>query len=166
MPFTEEHILARTFSITGQCSDSSEVQIGQVYTAELKITLLRTLTLPRYSIKGEKIIPNFGLFTGNVYEFIPLGIYTISKASWAASGVEITAYDNISKLDRTFSSKSLKGTPYELMNRACTACGLELATQKKDFDSFANGTRTLALYPDNDVETWRELVSWIAQICA
>ena len=164
--FTERNILSGSFTITGQCSDSSNVQIGQVYTSELKITLLKDLNLSRYTIKGSEIIPYFGLRLddGN-YEYIPLGVFTISKASWAASGVEITAYDNMSKLDRSFSSTSLSGTPYELLSLACVSCGLELGMQPRDFHSLANGRRKLTLFADNDIETWRDCVSWIAQSC-
>ena len=50
VPFTEEHILSGSFTISGQCSDNSMVQIGQVYTTELKITLLRKLGLYRYTV--------------------------------------------------------------------------------------------------------------------
>lgn len=162
--FTEEHILSGSFSITGQCSDTSNVQIGQVYTSELKITLLKNLGLSRYSIKDSEIVPFFGLrLASGIYEYIPLGIFTVSKASWGASGVEITAYDNISKLDRTFRSQSLSGTPYELLTLACESCGLQLDMKKRDFAAFANGQRELSLYAENDIKTWRDCVSWIAQ---
>lgn len=164
--FTERNILSGSFTITGQCSDASNVQIGQVYTSELKITLLKDLNLSRYTIMGSEIIPYFGLRLDNGnYEYIPLGIFTISKASWAASGVEITAYDNMSKLDRSFSSTSLSGTPYELLTLACVSCGLELGIQPREFNSLANGRQTLTLFADNDIETWRDCVSWIAQSC-
>ena len=164
--FTEAHILSGSFSITGQCSDASNVQIGQVYISELKITLLKTLDLSRYTLMDSEIVPHFGLRvdTGE-YEYIPLGVFTVSAASWMSSGVEITAYDNMAKLDRSFTSASLTGTPYELLNLACTSCGLELGMMQAEFDGFANGTRTLSLYADNDIETWRDLVSWIAQTC-
>lgn len=162
--FTENHILSGSFTITGQCSDTTNVQIGQVYTNELKITLMKSLHLSRYSIMGSEIIPYFGLRLDNGdYEYIPLGVFTVSSASWAASGVEITAYDNMSKLDRSFSSSSLTGTPYELLTLACTSCGLELAMKARDFNSLANGRRTLTLFADNDIGTWRDCVSWIAQ---
>ena len=92
---------------------------------------------------GSEIIPHFGLrLDTGAYEYIPLGVFTVSSASWAASGVEITAYDNMSKLDRSFSSSSLTGTPYELLTLACTSCGLELAMRSRDFNSLANGRRT------------------------
>ena len=166
-PFTEDHILSGSFTISGQCSDNSMVQIGQVYTTELKITLLNRLHLSRYTIKGAEIAPSFGLrLESGEYEYIPLGIFTVSKASWGASGVEITAYDNMSKLDRKFSSSTLSGKPYELLTVACANCGLELAMKAADFEAFANGTATLTIYSENNVETWRDCVGWIAQALA
>ena len=165
-PFTEAHILSGSFSITGQCSDASNVQIGQVYTSELKITLLKTLNLSRYTLMDSEIIPYFGLRldTGR-YEYIPLGVFTVSKASWGATGVEITAYDNMSKLDRSFSASVLGGTPFQLLTLACNSCGLELGNRVREFEDFANGTRRLQLYADNDISTWRDVVSWVAQAC-
>ena len=167
IPFTEEHILSGSFTITGQCSDATNVQIGQVYTSELKITLLKSLNLSRYSIRGAELIPYFGLHLddGN-YEYIPLGVFTVSSASWAASGVEITAYDNMSKLDRSFSSANLSGEPFELLTLACNSCGLTLGMLPQEFDSLANGKRRLTLLAENDLDTWRDCVSWIAQTCA
>lgn len=163
--FTEENILSGSFTITGQCSDTTNVQIGQVYTSELKVTLLKGLPISRYTLMGSEVIPYFGLGLGNGgYEYIPLGVFTVSSASWSSSGVEITAYDNMSKLDRSFSSSSLSGTPYELLKLACTSCGLELDMREWDFRSLANGNRTLSLYADNDISTWRDCVSWIAQV--
>jgi len=165
--FTEAHILSGSFSITGQCSDASNVQIGQVYTSELKITLLKTLNLSRYTLMDSEIIPYFGLrLETGFYEYIPLGVFTVSKASWGATGVEITAYDNMAKLDRTFSTSVLVGTPYTLLKLACDSCGLELGNRARDFEGFANGARRLQLYADNDISNWRDVVSWVAQTCA
>ena len=167
VPFTEEHILSGSFTISGQCSDNSMVQIGQVYTTELKITLLRKLGLYRYTVKGMEIAPHFGLFADRgEFEYIPLGIFTVTKASWGASGVAITAYDNMSKLDRSFTAKNLVGTPYNLLKLACNSCDLELNMKETDFRAFANGTRVLSLYGDNNIENWRDCVGWIAQTLA
>ena len=58
--FTDENILAGSFSITNQCCGNNEVQIGQVYVGELDATFLN-LPLTRYSLKRMKITPSFGL---------------------------------------------------------------------------------------------------------
>ena len=166
VPFTEADILAGSFSITGQCSDSSNVQIGQVYITELKATFMKGLDLPRYSLKGSQIVPYFGLRldTGD-YEYIPLGVFTVAEASWAASGVQVTAYDNMSLLERSYTGTKLIGTPYEIYALACESCGLEPGLLRTDFSVFANGQRKLQLYPENDIETWRDALSWVAQTC-
>lgn len=166
VPFSEADILAGSFSITGQCSDSSNVQIGQVYITELKATFMRGLNLSRYSLKGAQVIPYFGLrLDTGVYEYIPLGVFTISDASWGESGVQVTAYDNISLLERSYTGTKLIGTPYEIYLLACESCGIEPAMYRTDFDSFANGGKKLQLYADNDIETWRDVMSWVAQTC-
>ena len=166
-PFTEADILSGSFSITGQCSESGNVQIGQVYIGELKATFLETAQLSRYTLKGAEVYPNFGLrLQSGVYEYVPLGVYTISEASWGASGVEVTAYDHMAKLDRTFSGNKLSGKPYTLLTLACESCGVELGMAEADFEAFPNSTATLQIHEENDCETWRDVVAWIAQSLA
>ena len=162
--FADEDILSGSFSITGQCSENGNVQIGQVYIGELKMTFLSKDKLSRYSLKGTEITPYFGLrIESGSYEFIPLGVFTVQEASWGVSGVAITAYDHLAKLDRSFSGSKLHGTPFTLLTLACTNCGVELGMLRDEFEDFSNGTAVLQIYEDNDCETWRDIVSWIAQ---
>lgn len=164
--FADKNILTGSFSISNQCSDTTQVQIGQVYTAELKATFL-SLESERYALKDAEIRPSFGMrLATREYEDIPLGIFTISEANWGESGVEITAYDNMSKLDKSFSVSKLSGKAYRIASLACRSCGLELATTPEEFESFANGDVTFTLYPDNEIDTWRDLISWLAQSLA
>ena len=162
--FADEDILSGSFSITGQCSENGNVQIGQVYIGELKMTFLSKDKLSRYSLKGAEITPHFGLrLSSGSYEYIPLGVFTVQEASWGVSGVAITAYDHLAKLDRSFSGSKLHGTPFTLLTLACTNCGIELGMLRDEFEDFPNGTAVLQIYEDNDCETWRDIVSWIAQ---
>lgn len=164
--FDDSHILSGSFSITNQCSDETQVLIGQVYIAELKITLLG-MEDERYALKDAGIRPFFGMrLADGSYEDIPLGVFTISEANWGNSGVEITAYDNMSKLDRSFSASTLTGTAYRLASIACRSCDLELCTSAEEFASFANGNMTFSLYADNNIESWRTFLSWVAQAVA
>ena len=145
--FDESDILSGSFTLSGQCSDTSNVQIGQVYVTELKMTLVNKQKFDRYTLKGAEVRPQFGLgISADVYEYIPLGVFTIHQASWGASGVEITAYDNMAKFDRTFSTSTLFGTTYELTKLACESCGVELALLKEDFSSFVNGEEKIGSF--------------------
>ena len=54
--FTQNNVLQGTFSITNQCSNSSDIQIGQTYVGELKATF-RGVNIQRNSWKGKEIVP-------------------------------------------------------------------------------------------------------------
>lgn len=163
--FTEKNILEGSFSITNQCSDENEVKIGQVYIGELDVTLIGT-GIKRYSLKDKEIKPVFGRLVSGKYEDVPLGVYTVSEAGWTASGIVIKAYDNMAKFDKTCTIDSANGTTYDLAKMACKACGVELGTTEEEFLKFANGGVRLSLYNENDIETWRDFLSWVAQTCA
>jgi hypothetical protein len=163
--FDDSNILQGTFSITNQCSDTTAVQIGQVYIGELKVTLTN-LDAQRYSLKNKELTPFFGMrLEDGSYEDIPLGIFTVSEANWGISGVEITAYDHMAKLEEEFNASKLEGTPFEISTLACKACGVELGTSGVEFSTFVNGTVRLEIEAENDVSTWRELLSWVAETC-
>lgn len=161
-----DNILSGSFSITNQCSDDAEVKIGQVYVGELDVTL-RNIDLPRYTIRKMQIIPSFGLqLADQSYEDIPLGIFNIQEASWTASGIAIKAYDNMIKLDRNFSVSVSNGEIYDFMTLACNECGVPFGMTQAECEALPNGRDTFSLWKDNDIETWRDFVSWVAQTCA
>lgn len=165
-PFTDENILNGSFSITGQCSGNDQVSIGQVYITQLAITL-RGLNINRYTCRGLEIIPFFQLKTDDGIEEVKLGLFTISDAKYTAAGMVLKAYDNMAKFDKTCSVGAASGTPFQLATMACSACGVTLATTSAEFSAFANGSEQLTLYAmTNDIETWRDFISWVAQSCA
>lgn len=166
IPFTDDNILKGSFSITNQCCDDTEMKIGQVYVGELNVTMI-SMNLEKYSLIDKAVVPIFGrILESAKYEDVPLGVYNISEAEWTASGLVIKAYDNMSKLDKSCTVTSSIGKPYELALLACESCEVELGTTEEEFAAFANGQEILSMFPENDVETWRDFVSWIAQTCA
>ena len=161
--FSDDNILAGSFYITNQCSGNQELQIGQVYIGELDATFLN-LSLARYSLKGMQIKPLFGMrLADGSYEDVPLGVYNIKEAHWTASGLVIKAYDNMSFLDKNCNTDQSTGSAYDMAQLAMKACGLELANSQAEIEALPNGTENLSLYAENDVETWRDLISWLAQ---
>ena len=164
VPFTDENILKGSFSISHPCSGNEEVQIGQVYMAELNVTFMKSLHLPRYSLKDKVIRPVHGLMLANRrYEDVPLGLFNVNEAEWTSSGVVIKAYDNMIKLDKACTVNSAIGLPYQLATMACDYCGLTLGTTEYEFSNFVNGSTILSMLTENDIETWRDFLSWVAQ---
>lgn len=165
--FTEENILAGSFSITNQCSGNENVQIGQVYVGELSATFLN-IPLERYQWKGATITPFFGMeLEDGTREFIPLGVYTVDTAEWTSSGVVVKAYDHMALLDEPCNKTMTEVTPYTLVKKIEEETGVLFANTEEDFEHFPNGTHLISETTTNDVETWRDLVAWLAQtICA
>ena len=164
IPFVDQNILKGSFSISHQCSGNEEVQIGQVYMAELNVTFMKNMHIPRYSLKDKVIKPYHGLMLANRrYEDIPLGVFNVNEAEWTSSGVVIKAYDNMIKLDKACTVNSAIGLPYQLATMACDYCGLTLGTTETEFSFFVNGSTILSMLTENDIETWRDFISWVAQ---
>lgn len=165
-PFTDKNILEGSFSITNQCCGNDNVEIGQVYIGELNATFLN-IPLERYQWKGQEIVPYFGLhLSDGTYEYVPLGVYTVDTAEWTASGVVVKAYDHMALLDKNCNKVITEVTPYECAMRIEKETGVVFGNTKEEFESFANGTIMISETTTNDVETWRDLVSWLAQTMA
>ena len=163
--FSDENILVGSLSISNQCSGSDNIDIGQVYIGELNCTFLG-VDIDRNSWFGKEIIIDFGqCLNDGSYEFIPLGVFTVAEADYTESGVAVKAYDHVAKLDKTCSSLSTGAKPYNLAKIACDACRVTLETSEAEFLRVPNGKVTLGIYAENDIKTYRDALSWIAQTC-
>ena len=162
---TDENILAGSLTITNQCSGSENIEIGQVYIGELNCTFLDVI-IGRNSWQGQQIKLQFGqCLADGCYEFIPLGVFTVSEANYTESGVVVKAYDNMSKLDKMCTSLSTGAVPYSIAKTACSKCGLTLENTEAAFSQFPNGQVTLGVHSENDISTYRDVISWLAQTC-
>lgn len=160
--YTAADILKGSLTVSQQASSPTEITLGAVYIGQLTATFLN-MPIARNSWVGGTITLQVGLkLAGGLYEFVPVGTYTIAEAKHSRSGVEIVAYDNMSKFDRLLSFSTSYGTPYELLTAICASCVVELGMTEEEVEALPNGTRTLGIYAENDCQTFRDLLSWIA----
>ena len=160
--YTADDILKGSLTISQQATSPTEITLGSVYIGQLNATFVG-MNIARNSWVGGTITLQVGLkLASGLYEYVPVGIYTIAEAKHSRSGVEITAYDNMSKFDALLSFSTTYGTPYELLTAICHSCSVDLGMTEEEIEALPNGTRTLGIYPDNDCETFRDLLSWIA----
>lgn len=163
--YTDENILKGSFSITNQCTNTSDIKLGAVYSAELKATL-RNIGISRNNWRGKVITPIFKLQIdeeNDVWEDVPLGIFTVSEANWAASGIQIKAYDNMMAFDKPFTVDQSSGFLYDFLVVACDTCNVTLGQTEEEINALPNGDQYFAFDASQGVSTWRDLVSWIAQ---
>lgn len=163
--FTDKDVLQGSFTVTNQCASPQEITIGAVYIGQLTATFF-DLDISRSAWVGGIIEVSVGLKLANGhYEYVPIGIYTIAEANHARSGVEVVAYDNMSKFDRLLDFDATYGTVYALLSAFCSACSVELGMTQAEVEALPNGDKTLGIYPDNDCQTYRDFVANLSAVC-
>lgn len=162
---TAASLLAGSTTISMQCGETGEVHIGGAYIGEMKTTILHP-DFDRTLLKGATVTLTAGVNTPTGMLTVQLGVWTVSSASWSRTGVELTCYDRMAKLDGGYTGTDKTGTPYQWLTRACQACGLTLGTSERDIQLMPNGLGSYTLTDTTNVKTWRDLVQWVCQLLA
>ena len=161
--FTQEDIVKGSGYITAQCCGNSEIELGAVYAAEMGISLF--LDIDRYTLEDAKVELTYHLrLADGSYEAVPMGIFEVSEANRTAHVLELKAYDYMLRFDRDFNGFETIGTAYGMMALCSTACGVELAQSQAEIESLPNGSELLSIYPENDIETYRDVLYFTAQV--
>lgn len=151
---TADNILKGSMTVTMQ-STKKDFGIGYAYVGELKATFIG-VNIPKYQWLGKVISLELGLKVGQTYEYIPLQDFTVTEANITSSGVVVKAYDNMTKFDIPFPYTQLHGTVGEILTLVCTECGVSL-------EEVESPVVNVTLSQDNDCETYRDVIYWLAQ---
>lgn len=161
--FTAKDIVKGSGYIKWQCCSSTEIELGTVYAAEMGISLFSEID--RYTLEDAAIRLYYSLtLSDGTVETIPMGIFEVSEANRKVRTLEIKAYDYMLRFEKTLKLESSSGTPYQFLKAACDACKVELAQTVAEISALPNGKTTLGIYSDNDIETYRDLIYYVAQV--
>ena len=161
--FTQEDIVKGSGYITAQSCGNSEIELGAVYAAEMGISLF--LDIDRYTLEDAKVELSYHLrLADGSYESVPMGIFEVSEANRTVHVLELKAYDYMLRFDRDFNGFETIGTAYGMMALCSTACGVELAQSQAEIEALPNGSELLSIYPKNDIETYRDVLYFTAQV--
>ena len=161
--FDQEDIVKGSGYITAQCCGNSEIELGAVYAAEMGISLF--LDIDRYTLEDAEVELSYHLrLADGTYEAVPMGIFEVSEANRTVHVLELKAYDRMLRFDRVFNGFETIGTAYGMMALCSTACGVELAQTQAEIEALPNGSELLSIYPENDIETYRDVLYFTAQV--
>lgn len=148
--------------ISRQCCGNSEIELGSVYAAELGISLF--CDIDRYTLDGAEIKLWFQLLLDDgSTERIPMGVFYVAEANRRIKTLELKAYDGMLNLDKSFNKGLSSAAPYEFLSLLSKACHVELAQTKEEIEALPNGMELLGIYQDNDIESWRDFLFYLAQ---
>lgn len=160
--FGNEDIVKGSGYISRQCCGNSEIELGSVYAAELGISLF--CDIDQYTLDGAEIKLWFHLLLDDgSTESIPMGAFYVAEANRRIKTLELKAYDGMLNLDKSFNKGLSSAAPYEFLSLLSKACHVELAQTKEEIEALPNGTELLGIYQDNDIESWRDFLYYLAQ---
>ncbi len=93
-----------------------------------------------------------------------MGVFEVSEANRNIKTLELKAYDYMLRFDKNLKLNASSGTAYSFLLMACTECKVELAQSKDTIDALPNGKETLGIYSDNDMDSYRDLIYYVAQV--
>lgn len=161
--FTNRDIVKGSAYVTRQCCGSTEIELGTVYAAELGITLYSDID--RYTLDEAEIRLFFHLFLlDGTEEVVPMGIFEISEANRSVKCLEIKAYDYMLRFEKTARITASSGKPFDYLHIACQECKVEMAQSQAEIEAMTNGKETFGVYNDNDIESYRDLLYYVAQV--
>jgi len=161
--FGNEDIVKGSGYITSQCCGNTEIEIGTVYAAELGISLFSSID--RYTLDDAKVRLFYHLqLADDTYEIVPMGVFEVSEANRTRRCLEIKAYDYMLRFERDFNGFETVGNAYALLSLCCKACNVELAHRQEEVEAMPNGAEVLSIYPENDIETYRDVLFYTGQV--
>lgn len=160
--FQNSDILKGSAYINNKSCSAEEIELGSVYAAEMKITLFNNID--RYTLTDAEMRLTYHLvLDDNTVEDVPMGVFIVSEANRNIKTLELVAYDRMLLLDKEFSVTDMVGTPYQILTLLADACGIQLEQSESEINSLTNGTETFSIYTDNDIDTWRDVLYYLAQ---
>ena len=161
--FGAKDIVKGSGYIKWQCCSDTEIELGTVYAAEMGIGLFSQID--RYTLEEAEVRLYYSLtLSDGTKETIPMGIFEVSEANRGVRTLELKGYDYMLRFEKTLKLESSSGTPYQFLKVACDTCGVEMAQTVSEITALPNGGVTLGIYADNDIETFRDLIFYVAQV--
>ena len=161
--FGAKDIVKGSGYITRQCCGSTEIELGTVYAAEMGITILSDID--RYTLEDASISLSYHLkLPDGSEEEVPMGIFDVSEANRLIKCLEIKAYDYMLRFDKSFNGFETVGTAWDFINLCCKTCKVDPEQSEDEIKAMPNGSEVLSIYTENDIETCRDVLSYVAQV--
>ena len=149
-------------TISSQCIDDEALMFGGVFSNSLKLSIITDLD--RYAFYNAVIELYYKIeVSTNVFETIPLGIFTVADADRPTNQVNLTAYDNMTMLDLPLGGMFVDGTPWQVFEQVQQHTGMILGFEEEDLEEFANYTYQLSASSDRGLQTYRDVVKEVCQ---
>ena len=170
--FSGDDVVEGSFNITARATEESDTKIGGVFLGQLEMTFVPSFLskVARDEFKDKEVSISIGLYVTEEGEEpdwvdVPVGVFTLQAPKISKQGISVSGYDNMAKLDKKFNLDQTTGTPYAYLSYMATECNVTIGNTQAEIEALPNGTEVLGIHENNDIETWRDFLYWLAQTC-
>lgn len=142
----------RSAKIQGGSNLDSSFTIGSVVSQ----TFTCTITKPDIYVENKEFTYQIGIRlddNSDEYYYIPMGVFTAVKPEANEREITITAYDRMIKLEKLYTSSTVRTTSFAILNRISEITGVPIST---------TGLASISMVVPDGL-TCREVLSLIAQ---
>lgn len=168
LSLTNSDIWQGSFTIDDAVSSDDSFDIGSAIVNQFSFTLNNIYdNFSEYDFYGASVVAHVGLITDDtdlenpVIEKLRKGVFEVDEAKYNGATISLTCLDNMRLFDRAYSESTLSypATLQKIVLDACDVCGVTLLNS-----DFPNNTFTVKNKPSDEATTFREVISWAAQI--
>lgn len=168
---TDADIVSGGFSVNRYCASGSRIEIGSVVAAEMELQLNNADG--RFNdvvFEGAEMFVRVGTKKWDAkrwedvkYHYIPLGYFTVDEAPRKLDIITLPALDRMVLFDKPvdMSLLSFPMTVEDLLTRICGICNVPLGI---NVSAMTNSTYVINEAPEGVGLTYRQLLSWIAEL--
>lgn len=113
------------------------------------------------------IIPSVGLLVDGQAEMLQKGIFIVDDCKFDGSIIKLTCLDLMERFDRPYDTDlTFPATLLQIVQDACSKCAITINNVSYPIapQTFPNYDYSVAKKPESDTVTYREVLSWCAQI--
>ena len=165
LDLTNEHIWNGGFSFDDAVSNDSYLEIGAAICNKFTVVINNiTDNFSPYDFTGAEVIPSVGLYIESLNEthYIQKGVFAVDTATYNGSLITLTCLDRMTRFDKPANLSLFTGgdiTALQMIDLACNECNVSRS------GNFPNSGLILSEPEDKTSLTWRDVVSYTAQLC-
>lgn len=167
---SEKDLVSGSFSITDKAVSSDKFNIGEVYVGSCSFTLSKKSRDWGNLAKAEvEFIFSILVDRDNdEWEDVKLGKFDIpfSGITKMVNTIGVVANSKMARFDKKLSKSAATygGASYEMLQYCCKKCKMTLANTEEEIRSLVNGSLVLSINPDMGLNSYRDLIMWVAAL--
>ena len=177
VPIDKQLIVQNTTKFSLQASDTTDITIGGVYLGQGEFTMDLSVSEPLGGFIGKYMFiffmyydPTKGYYDQE-WEDYPFPIFKhlfyVQDSTDSEKGRTLKLVDEMSDFDKKLPlSYNPSGDLYQILLKICEKCGVSLGMTQAEVHALPNGNEVWGYYPENDCETYRDVLHYISQACA